>query len=59
MNTGDMQSDELGAFRQPEQHSKACRVDGHRQRGLLRELEGFRFSLLPPLSLGVGRCVGL
>jgi len=50
---GGEQSGEIctcGGLQQP---GKAFRVNGHRQRGRLRDLEGFRFSRLFPLSLDV------
>ena len=49
MNRGEKQSDELGTLRQPEQHNKACWMDGDAQRGLMRDLEEFDISHLSAL----------
>ena len=50
---GGEQSGEICTFGGLQQPGKACRVDGHHQRGLIRDLDGFRCFSPPPLSLGV------
>jgi len=47
-------SGRLGTFGQLEQQSKACQVDGHRQRGLPRDLDGFRCFSPHPSEPGCG-----
>ena len=49
---GEVQSDELGTFGQPGQSREGRLVDGNDQKDILRDCEGFRFSHLPPLSVG-------
>jgi hypothetical protein len=51
VSTIDKQSDDSGAFAQPNEQSKACLVCRHAQRGLWRDLEEFDISHLSTLGV--------